>query len=1004
VPETSPFDDSLFQTLVNVSLTGVILFRPVYTDEEEPALVDFTYQQLNPAAQQMLGLPAQPTATFLTLYPTAKSTGIFAFYRDTFLAGKPGQYNVNYQADGLDNFFRLAAQRHGKLLLVSFTDTASHERSTVEQALRESQAREQAAHAAVELQRQQLQSMLHQAPAMICVFAGPQHVFEFVNPPYQALVGQRPLVGMPIAQAMPELADQPIFELLNRVYQTGETYYATEMLVQLDYNNDQPQALEKRYYNFIYQARHSLAGNIDGIFVFAYDVTTQVLARHQVQDLNEELAATNEELQAANEEYLTSNAALASTQQQLRQLNQKLETHVAERTQQLAAALAETEQQRAQLAQQQGQLQQILSQVPAAIATLVGPAHQHSFFNAGYQALAAGRAQLDQPVSAVFPEVVAQGFIEILNQVYATGEPFVGVNSPVWLHDAASGQPTQRYVDFVYQPLHDAQKQVAGILAFIVDVTEKVQAQQQAEALQAQVLAAAQRQSQERETFYQIFERTSAVIGLLRGPDHRLDYLNPALQQLFPGRQLKGRTVRESQPEVAGQGFIALLDHVYQTGKTYYGNEVPLHVEALADSPAETRYLNFTYQAFQEDGRTVGISVFAYDVTEQVLAREQRAAAQAQLQAVLEQAPVAIAIIQGPNYVIEVANPLVATIWGRTKEQLIGRPLFDALPEARDQGFKELLDGVVQTGQAFVAQEVTSLLERNGRLETVYLNFVYQPLRDEAGHIGSVALVATEVSKQVAARQQLAHANQQLLASNSELDEANQQLRRTNADLDNFIYTASHDLKAPITNIDGLLAALQEQLPPPVRQAPHVQQLLSMMQGAVERFQKTIAQLTDISKLQQANAQSAEMVSLAALTEDIRLDLASELAAAGGQLTVEVATCPSVSFAPKNLRSILYNLLSNGLKYRAPERAPVVQLRAYRAGTTAVLEVQDNGLGLDESQLGQLFVMFQRLHSHVEGSGIGLYMVKKIVENAGGSIQVQSQPGVGSTFVVTLPG
>ena len=81
----------------------------------------------------------------------------------------------------------------------------------------------------------------------------------------------------------------------------------------------------------------------------------------------------------------------------------------------------------------------------------------------------------------------------------------------------------------------------------------------------------------------------------------------------------------------------------------------------------------------------------------------------------------------------------------------------------------------------------------------------------------------------------------------------------------------------------------------------------------------------------------------------------------------------------------------------------MVRLRCHTSQAQVVLEVQDNGLGLNEAQQEQLFQMFQRLHSHVEGSGVGLYMVKKIVENAGGTISVRSETGVGSTFVVTLP-
>jgi signal transduction histidine kinase len=100
---------------------------------------------------------------------------------------------------------------------------------------------------------------------------------------------------------------------------------------------------------------------------------------------------------------------------------------------------------------------------------------------------------------------------------------------------------------------------------------------------------------------------------------------------------------------------------------------------------------------------------------------------------------------------------------------------------------------------------------------------------------------------------------------------------------------------------------------------------------------------------------------------------------------------------------VVYNLLSNALKYCAPDRPAVVQLRCRREADTAVLEVQDNGIGLDASQQARVFGMFQRVHTHVEGAGIGLYMVKKIVENIGGTVTLRSEPGVGSTFTVSLP-
>jgi len=196
-------------------------------------------------------------------------------------------------------------------------------RQAVEQANRALEARVaerteelRAARADAEAQRNRLHDLLMQAPALICHFDGPQHVFRLVNPLYQQLVGDRPILGMPIAEAMPELAGQPIFGLLDQVYRTGKTFYANEMLVQLDHGNEGQ--LGNNYYNFIYQATRDMAGCIDGILVFAYEVTTQVVSRQKLekseqrlQELNQQLLAINTEVWAANAEIQLMNEALA---------------------------------------------------------------------------------------------------------------------------------------------------------------------------------------------------------------------------------------------------------------------------------------------------------------------------------------------------------------------------------------------------------------------------------------------------------------------------------------------------------------------------------------------------------------------------------------------------------------------------------------------------------------------------------------------------------------------
>ena len=1119
--DSSP--DALLKTLLDVSLTAVNILRPVYNSDNE--LTDFTLEYLNLAAQRMVKLPEQPTGTLLSNFPHTLDEGVFNFYRRAFETGEPAHYKVNYQHDQLDNYFQMAAERSGSLLVVSFTDTADQDRSSVEQALRESQGREQAARAEAERQRRQLHNIFMQVPALICIFEGPTHVFQLVNPPYQQLVGERPLVGMPIAEAMPELAGQPIFGWLDNVYRTEETFYAHEMLVQLDHNNSG--RLGENYYNFVYQAIRNLNGAIEGILVFAYEVTAQVRARYEVQNLNEELAAANEELQAANEEIRVAITELQLSEQALLELNNGLEIRVSERTRQVWAAQQEAERQRARL-------ERFFMQAPAAICILDGPELVYELVNPRYQQLFPGRKLQGKPLLEALPELTGLPVWQTLRQVYETGVTHEEKDMLVPVARYAGGELENFHFNYIQQARYNEHGQIDGVLVFAFETTAQVQIRKQAEALQAEVLAGAQRRAQEREAFYQVFEQTPASMVLLRGPEHRVEYYNQSYQRLFPGRDMLGRTIAEIQPDALAQGFVALLDKVYQTGETFYGNELLLAIEQPEGQPPKPTYFNFTYQPYRENGRIEGVSVFAYDVSEQVLTRQEADRQGHLLHKLFMEAPAPIAIMDGPELLFQLVNPAYQQIFpGRT---LLHQLLLEALPELDGTPIPDVLRQVYETGETFVAQDLPLLVARHegSPLEELYMTFTYQARHNRRGEIDGVMVFAYEVTDQVQARrrveqnerrlklitdslpvligyldtseryqfanqayeawfnqkpeellgrpvreivgekayqgvkgyidralagerldfesrmpyredfvkyirtsyvpdiqnnqlagfytmvaditeqvesrqrvqdvnEELAAINEELQATNEELSDTNVQLTRTNVDLDNFIYTASHDLRAPIANIEGLLHALTEQLPAPVQAEGQVRPILEMMQGAVERFQKTIDYLTDVTKLQKEQVQPTQLVDLAAIVEEVRLDLAPLLESTGARLDIDVSACPTISFSQKNLRSVVYNLLSNALKYRAPSQVPHVQLRCQAENGYAVLQVQDNGLGLDIAQQGRLFGMFQRLHDHVEGTGIGLYMVKRMVENVGGHISVQSQPGVGSTFTVYFP-
>ncbi|SDM43418.1 Signal transduction histidine kinase [Catalinimonas alkaloidigena] len=282
------------------------------------------------------------------------------------------------------------------------------------------------------------------------------------------------------------------------------------------------------------------------------------------------------------------------------------------------------------------------------------------------------------------------------------------------------------------------------------------------------------------------------------------------------------------------------------------------------------------------------------------------------------------------------------------------------------------------------------------------VDFLFKPLHPFITKAKVTAFVGFYEQKKELERAN-AHVHQLNQDLEARVEERTQELTKINNDLDNFIYTASHDLKAPINNIEGLLQVLVKRLAHDPHQQEQFQPLTSAMAQSVERFKRTIDQLTEVSKLQKQGLEQETPVDLAVVLNEVLLDLDPMVQAIHAHIHLDVQECPSIRFSPKNLRSIVYNLISNALKYHSPDRTPEVWVSCQHQEHALQFSVQDNGLGMDLTQEQKLFSMFKRLHDHVEGSGIGLYMVKKIVDNAGGNIGVESTIGQGSVFTVSLP-
>ena len=385
----------------------------------------------------------------------------------------------------------------------------------------------------------------------------------------------------------------------------------------------------------------------------------------------------------------------------------------------------------------------------------------------------------------------------------------------------------------------------------------------------------------------------------------------------------------------------------------------------------------------------------ALRVQAELLGRERtaRAAARAERERIYEvfmQAPAAIAILEGPEHTFVVSNPLYQELVGGRR--VLGMTVRDALPELEGQGFYELLDRVFETGEPFAANEMPVRIDRNGdgTLEEIYVDFVYQPMRNDDGTSFAVMAHAVEVTAQVHAR---LHAE----ARAEELTRLSRELERSNRELDQFAYVASHDLKAPLRGIANLTQWIEEDLGD--RVTGESREHMQLLKGRVHRMEALIDGILAYSRAGRLHETPVRVDVAALLTESVELlspPADTEIVIGEGMPVIQTERVP--------LQQVFMNLIGNAIKYNLRPGARV-EVRAERAGSRYRFAVTDNGPGIAPQYRDRVWQIFQTLapRDRVEGTGIGLSVVRKIVEARGGSAWLDSTVGEGTTFYFTWP-
>lgn len=409
----------------------------------------------------------------------------------------------------------------------------------------------------------------------------------------------------------------------------------------------------------------------------------------------------------------------------------------------------------------------------------------------------------------------------------------------------------------------------------------------------------------------------------------------------------------------------------------------------------EYRYLSGRGVPLVEaDGKVrewVGINT---DITERKQAEAARdsalaqaEAARAELQGVFMQAPAAIATFRGSNHVIETVNVEYLRLVGNG--DILGKTVREAFSKSEGDALFELLDEVYRSGEPFVGKEMRVLCDGKSvcSQKEGFWNVVYQPLRDAEGKVYGIMTHAVEVTEQVRSRQEIEKKAE-------ELAHLTQALRRSNQDLDQFAYVTSHDLKAPLRAIANLSEWIEEDLADQLGEDSR--EHLHLMRKRVHRMGALIDGILQYSRA--GRIEQIEAVNVTTLLSDL-----IELLAPAPNITITVEPgMPTFETEKIPLEQVFMNLLNNAIKYVQTPDAQI-QISVRNREEYYEFAVTDNGLGIAPEFHNKIWGIFQRLEARdkVEGTGVGLSIVKKIVESRGGRVWVESELGAGASFCFT---
>ena len=605
-------------------------------------------------------------------------------------------------------------------------------------------------------------------------------------------------------------------------------------------------------------------------------------------------------------------------------------------------------------------------EAPTSMGVFRGADHVFEIVNPPYLQLIGKKDIIGKSVKDVLPEIVDQGFIEILDQVYKTGKTFSANEMHIKLDPQGNGTFVDKYLNFIYQA-HRTNESIDGILFFAVDVTEQVLSRKKIEESETKL------------------KEAQAIAHI---SNWEIDLLTNTHQWSEEFYHIFG--IKQGEVNPSAEAFLSLLhpedvEHAKENMQSIFENfKQSFFYSRINTNDGSTRFVYSEWKfEFDKHKKPIRLYGILQDVTERKVAEEALRQSEVRFREFFENAPEVIVVLDVASLKFTKNNLNASKLFKFSNDEFGKIGLADISPEYQPDGRKSAEKAMEYIEKAILGEKIT--------FEWVHCD------ADKKEIICEVHLAILPDASRPQIYASIINISERKKAQ-EERDKLTADIVQRNKDLEQFSYIISHNLRAPVANIIGTGNILNDNVHLSQEQKDTLSRGLTK---SVLKLDTVIKDLNHILQVKREVNEVKEKVFFSKLVDDIKTSINNLIEKDDIEIKYDFSEVNEFATLKSYLYSIFYNLLSNSIKYRRPDVQSLIQIRSHRKNGKIELLFTDNGMGIDIEKKGdQVFGLYKRFHTNIEGKGMGLYMVKTQVEILGGKINIKSIVNKGTEFKI----